>query len=535
MKLPAVSSVIERRLLVNYRVDPAAAARLLPGGQRPQLVRGWAVAGICLIRLGGLRPRWAPAWSGLRTENAAHRVAVEWDAPSGTRAGVYIPRRDSDSLVSVLAGGRLFPGEHHRARFDVRENAADLHVAYASADGTTRVSVDASVARELNGSELFDDLDGASEFFRQGATGFSGTSDQGRLDGVELNAENWVAQPADVHAVSSSFFEDRSVFPQGSAKLDCALVMRDIPATWCALALPGDEAERHHVDLRVVGQVRVVAAQADAQAGHRAVRLEPRLLRCHLVQAVPLDASYLPAEGAVRLVFLEDEQGRANGDGVVEADRAGLRAVGHGVVVPLVEPDDAPDAGVRVVVGAGQQLADWQYLQPRGSRRGLSPRSAFRYRDEDVRVQVEQDLPAPAARRDQPAPVVPRSRDHQQRPRLRRRRDPEHDKLGTGPAGEVVHVHRRVDPARRVHRRSRDRVMLIGFVQRPGQPLRRSDHQQLRLKRIHAQIIQPADRPDKRVLSRLVKCRQCLPIGASESPGTARYPLIRFLRGCLVA
>jgi len=56
MRPPAMSSVIERRLLVNYRVDPEVAASLLPAPLRPQLVNGWAVAGVCLIRLRRLRP-----------------------------------------------------------------------------------------------------------------------------------------------------------------------------------------------------------------------------------------------------------------------------------------------------------------------------------------------------------------------------------------------------------------------------------------------------------------------------------------------
>ena len=46
---------------------------------RPQLVEGRAVAGICLIRLGSLRPKGLPASLGVTTENAAHRIAVEWD------------------------------------------------------------------------------------------------------------------------------------------------------------------------------------------------------------------------------------------------------------------------------------------------------------------------------------------------------------------------------------------------------------------------------------------------------------------------
>ncbi len=241
MRPPAMSSVIERRLLVNYRVDPEVAASLLPAPLRPQLVNGWAVAGICLIRLGRLRPSWAPGWSGMRTENAAHRVAVEWDGIGGRQPGVYIPRRDTDSVVTVLAGGRLFPGEHHRASFDVRETARELHVAFASTDRTAHVSVDIQVAQRLQGSALFADLREASDFFRGGSAGFSATRGSGRLDGLEMRADRWVVEPTEVGGVSSSFFDDACPFPPGSATIDCALLMRDIPVTWTAVAadVPG--------------------------------------------------------------------------------------------------------------------------------------------------------------------------------------------------------------------------------------------------------------------------------------------------------
>jgi hypothetical protein len=243
-----MSSIIERRLLVNYRVDPEVAASLLPAPLRPQTVNGWAVAGICLIRLGRLRPSWMPGWAGMRTENAAHRIAVEWDAATGPQPGVYIPRRDSDSLATVLAGGRLFPGEHHRASFDVSETARDLHVAFASADGTAHVSMDIRVAQRLEGSELFAGLQEASDFFRRGAAGLSATRDStrrgaGGYDGLDLRADRWAVEPAEVRAASSSFFDDARLFPPGSATLDCALLMRDIPATWTAIqpAFPAHE------------------------------------------------------------------------------------------------------------------------------------------------------------------------------------------------------------------------------------------------------------------------------------------------------
>jgi uncharacterized protein YqjF (DUF2071 family) len=232
MKPPPMIGVIERRLLVNYRTDPQITARLLPAPLRPQIVNGYAVAGICLIRLGRLRPRHVPRALGLRSENAAHRIAVEWDTPDGLATGVYIPRRDSDSAIHVLVGGRLFPGQHNRARFDVHETAQELRVAFASTDRTAAVQIHARTSGGWTATTLFANLDDASDFFRQGAAGYSATSDGRCLDGLELQTDAWQIEPVEILTASSSFFDDTTRFPSGSATIDCALLMRDIPVTW---------------------------------------------------------------------------------------------------------------------------------------------------------------------------------------------------------------------------------------------------------------------------------------------------------------
>jgi hypothetical protein len=117
VRTPTIQATIQRRILVNYRVDPDVLSLLLPEPFRPVLVGGYGVAGICLIRLGGIRPAGLPAAVGVTSENAAHRVAVEWDTADGAAQGVYIPRRDTSSRLAVLLGGRLYPGWQHRACF----------------------------------------------------------------------------------------------------------------------------------------------------------------------------------------------------------------------------------------------------------------------------------------------------------------------------------------------------------------------------------------------------------------------------------
>ena len=89
MRLPAVQGVIDRRILANFSVDPDVLQQALPAPFRPKLVHGWGVAGICLIRLRDIRPRFVPRWLGISSENAAHRIAVEWNTSDGIEEGVW--------------------------------------------------------------------------------------------------------------------------------------------------------------------------------------------------------------------------------------------------------------------------------------------------------------------------------------------------------------------------------------------------------------------------------------------------------------
>jgi hypothetical protein len=235
MKPPTLVGIIERRLLINYKVDPQAVADLLPQGFRPQLVRGSAVAGICLLRLGNLRPIGMPSWVGLRSENAAHRVAVQWETPSGVSQGVYIPRRDTESMTNVLAGGRLFPGVHHRARFAVREDPGRFSVDYCSTDGAASVSVKATLAGGFDGSGLFADLAEASAFFEGGCVGYSDGSQPGRLDGLRLQTTAWRMEPVELNGVRSSFFDSSGLLDPDAVELDSGFVMRNVPVRWTSV------------------------------------------------------------------------------------------------------------------------------------------------------------------------------------------------------------------------------------------------------------------------------------------------------------
>jgi hypothetical protein len=232
---PSMRGLIDRRMLVNFRVRPDVAGRLLPSFFRPKLVNGWAMAGICLIRLKEIRPRGFPSVCGLASENAAHRIAVEWDDGEGVREGVYIPRRDTSSALQAFAGGRLFPGVHHVATFEVKECNDEFQLQMQSRDGTTGVGLRARRASKIPASSIFGSAAEASEFFARGSAGYSATDRPDCCDGLELHTARWQVEPLEIQSVSSSFFDDSSRFPDGTIQFDCALLMQNIKHEWRVL------------------------------------------------------------------------------------------------------------------------------------------------------------------------------------------------------------------------------------------------------------------------------------------------------------
>jgi len=232
MSLSAISGVIERRILANYRIEPEVVSRLLPAPFRPKLAGGFAIGGICMIRLGQMRPAWMPFPFGFRSENAAHRIAVEWDDQGRLRQGVFIPRRHTDSRWNVMAGGLVFPVVQKLARFEVTETAERISVDVRGAGDGTLIHVSGHVTDEFPDDSVFRDLGTASEFFRGGALGYSADASGGRFYGIELACESWSVETLAVERMESSFFEDAAHFPKGSVRIDCALVMRGIGHRW---------------------------------------------------------------------------------------------------------------------------------------------------------------------------------------------------------------------------------------------------------------------------------------------------------------
>jgi hypothetical protein len=135
MKLPVIKGVIKRRILMNYQIEPEVIVKYLPPIFKPKVIQGKSIIGVCLIRLEQIHPKSFRTSMGISSENAAHRIAVQWNDETGKLCdGVYIFRRDTNSRLNYLLGGRLFPGEHHRAKFIVNDSEEKINFQLISTD-----------------------------------------------------------------------------------------------------------------------------------------------------------------------------------------------------------------------------------------------------------------------------------------------------------------------------------------------------------------------------------------------------------------
>jgi hypothetical protein len=230
--LDTIKGIISRRVFLNYRIDPTVLQRVLPEPFRPKLYRDHGIGGVCMIRFKDLRPKFLPSWIGMSSENAAHRIAVQWDEDGQLQEGVFIPRRDTNSWFNKILGGRVFPGIFNRSTFVVSENDEQIHIRIVRSDGGEEVAFSGRAAQELPSTSLFPTLDEVAKFFSLGATGYSATRQKDHYHDMDLNCLTWKIQPLDVINARSCFFGDVALFPTGSVELDCALLMQDINHEW---------------------------------------------------------------------------------------------------------------------------------------------------------------------------------------------------------------------------------------------------------------------------------------------------------------
>jgi hypothetical protein len=232
MKMPVLDGLIDRRILINYRVRPDIVKALLPPHLEPLVVNGYASAGICLLRLKGIGIKHFPKALRITSENAAHRFLVTYTENGKQVHGVYIPRRDTDSSMNVLLAGKLLSWPHYPATFNSKEANGHYAVSMESNDQYSGLSIEAEVSEEFPTDSMFDSLEHASTVFQSCPIGVSPSTQRGSYKSILLKTNSWMVKPLVVRKLQSSYFEDRLAFPETSIQFDNALLMEGIAHEW---------------------------------------------------------------------------------------------------------------------------------------------------------------------------------------------------------------------------------------------------------------------------------------------------------------
>jgi hypothetical protein len=231
MQLPVLNGVIDRRILINYRVKPEVVEALLPPHLEPLIINGYASAGICLLRLKHIGMKYSPSFMRITSENAAHRFLVKFKEGNNVH-GVYIPRRDTDSMLNIVLAGKLFSWPHYRASFEVAEQMGKYSLKMRSSDEHTTLSVQTELVDVFPSNSMFNSIDDASVCFQGSSLGISPSMKQGRFKAIELKTKTWAVEPLNVLSLNSSYFQNAPLFPKGSIEFDNALLMRGIEHEW---------------------------------------------------------------------------------------------------------------------------------------------------------------------------------------------------------------------------------------------------------------------------------------------------------------
>lgn len=191
MELPVLNGIINRRILINYRVKPEIVRALLPSHLEPLIVNGYASAGICLLRLKNIGIKYSPSFLRITSENAAHRFLVKFHDGTKEVHGVYIPRRDTDSMLNVELAGRLFSWPHYSALFEAKEGNGKYSVKMRSTDDHSTLQIDAHVTEAFPTDSMFESIHHASDCFKSCRVGVSPSTKPKRFKQIELHTKTW--------------------------------------------------------------------------------------------------------------------------------------------------------------------------------------------------------------------------------------------------------------------------------------------------------------------------------------------------------
>lgn len=147
--LTTVQTCWEDAVSLNYAVDPAVVAALLPAPLEPEIHRGTAWVQVLVSRLREMRPQGTLPLFGVNFHQVSYRAAVRYRAANGEyRRGGFFVRSETDHAVMRAVGNGLREFKFHDfglADIQLKRDGHRLHVRVTPAPGHAAGDIDVTL------------------------------------------------------------------------------------------------------------------------------------------------------------------------------------------------------------------------------------------------------------------------------------------------------------------------------------------------------------------------------------------------------
>ncbi|MEM7367373.1 MAG: hypothetical protein AAF587_02160 [Bacteroidota bacterium] len=233
MKRSIVEGLIEWKILINYKVELGVLQRFLPQPFFPRSIRGFGLVGIAVTKQKGLRSVGVPLSVGFSSMIVEHQIAASWENAGKLCHGLYIPRRDTSSLLQMMVGDRLSGGMHHLSRIRARIRYDRYTLGMRSIDQQgVKVQLMAKLTDRFPMGSVMKELETAVDFFESGKIAYSPLYKKSVFEGIAWQAKDYSIQPLRVERLNGNYWEELAGFPAKSVFFDHALLIQGAPHQW---------------------------------------------------------------------------------------------------------------------------------------------------------------------------------------------------------------------------------------------------------------------------------------------------------------
>lgn len=220
------------RIIVLYRCAPQRLGPLLPDGLAPREFRGYALAGLALVRRriwrGALWPERMSTVANLLHFVDSHRERDDLGAGE-----TLVLRCDTSSRLSaILRTPRRFRQRQNHAQFRIRQESGAISIDCRSDDRSMHVAFRARPQRDPPDSSLFRSPEQLRQLLHEQLRYLDLLPSTDRPKAAAGEGVRRHLIPLRVEHLQSSYFDDTERFPAGAAEFDSAYWLRSEEVVW---------------------------------------------------------------------------------------------------------------------------------------------------------------------------------------------------------------------------------------------------------------------------------------------------------------